>query len=172
MKSWTFLWFNSLLANDLALCVYASVCSSFPTLSLSSNKVMRCLLFCSCISPLISDFPLVPTSASRGFHATGVKRMGGHGHDEPYYLHAKHMYNLHRMKHQGLKVTLSVLGAVSIGVGVPVYAVIFQQKKTASGWDDAYILETYFQQHLVKLKSLDFILPWLLPDTAFSYHKL
>ncbi|XP_066347257.1 uncharacterized protein [Miscanthus floridulus] len=71
--------------------------------------------------------------AYRGFHATGVKRMGGHGHDEPYYLHAKHMYNLHRMKHQGLKVTLSVLGAVSIGVGVPVYAVIFQQKKTASG---------------------------------------
>ncbi|CAN6235031.1 unnamed protein product, partial [Urochloa humidicola] len=71
--------------------------------------------------------------ASRGFHATGVKRMGGHGHDEPYYVHAKHMYNLHRMKHQGLKVTLSVLGAVGIGVGVPVYAVIFQQKKTASG---------------------------------------
>nr|ACG33829.1 hypothetical protein [Zea mays] len=71
--------------------------------------------------------------ASRGFHATGVKRMGGHGHDEPYYIHAKHMYNLHRMKHQGLKVTLSVLGAVGIGVGVPVYAVIFQQKKTASG---------------------------------------
>ncbi|CAD6263670.1 unnamed protein product [Miscanthus lutarioriparius] len=61
--------------------------------------------------------------------------MGGHGHDEPYYLHAKHMYNLHRMKHQGLKVTLSVLGAVSIGVGVPVYAVIFQQKKTASARD-------------------------------------
>ncbi|GJN02910.1 hypothetical protein PR202_ga20302 [Eleusine coracana subsp. coracana] len=42
--------------------------------------------------------------------------MGGHGHDEPYYLHAKHMYNLHRMKHQGLKVTLSVLGAVSIAL--------------------------------------------------------
>lgn len=83
--------------------------------------------------PQISDFLVVPTSASRGFHATGVKRMGGHGHDEPYYIHAKHMYNLHRMKHQGLKVTLSVLGAVSIGVGVPVYAVIFQQKKTASG---------------------------------------
>ncbi|CAN6228143.1 unnamed protein product, partial [Urochloa humidicola] len=71
--------------------------------------------------------------ASRGFHATGVKRMGGHGHDEPYYVHAKHMYNLHRMKHQGLKVTLSVIAAVSIGVGVPVYAVVFQQKKTASG---------------------------------------
>ena len=86
-----------------------------------------------CISPQISDFLVVPASASRGFHATGVKRMGAHGHDEPYYLHAKHMYNLHRMKHQGLKVTLSVLGAVSIGVGVPVYAVIFQQKKTASG---------------------------------------
>ena len=69
---------------------------------------------------------------SRGFHATGVKRMGGHGHDEPYYLHAKHMYNLHRMKHQKPKVYLSVLGAVGIGIAVPVYAVVFQQKKTAS----------------------------------------
>ncbi|GJM85226.1 hypothetical protein PR202_gb08749 [Eleusine coracana subsp. coracana] len=59
--------------------------------------------------------------------------MGAHAHDEPYYVHAKHMYNLHRMKHQQLKVSLSVLAAVSIGVGVPVYAVVFQQKKTASG---------------------------------------
>lgn len=104
-----------------------------PTLPISSKEVM-CSFFppVLLVSPQISDF-LVPASASRGFHATGVKRMGGHGHDEPYYLHAKHMYNLHKMKHQGLKVTLSVLGAVSIGVGVPVYAVIFQQKKTASG---------------------------------------
>lgn len=82
---------------------------------------------------LISDFLLFLYAATRGFHATGVKRMGGHGHDEPYYIHAKHMYNLHRMKHQALKATLSVIGAVSIGVGVPVYAVVFQQKKTASG---------------------------------------
>uniref|UniRef100_A0A0D3FW12 SLL1 protein n=1 Tax=Oryza barthii TaxID=65489 RepID=A0A0D3FW12_9ORYZ len=72
-------------------------------------------------------------TSSRGFHATGMKRMGGHGHDEPYYLHAKHMYNLHRMKHQKPKVYLSVLGAVGIGIGVPIYAVVFQQKKTASG---------------------------------------
>ncbi|WVZ85706.1 hypothetical protein U9M48_032598 [Paspalum notatum var. saurae] len=75
---------------------------------------------------------VIRSRATRGFHATGVKRMGGHGHDEPYYVHAKHMYNLHRMKHQALKVSLSVLGAVSIGIGVPVYAVVFQQKKTAS----------------------------------------
>lgn len=72
-------------------------------------------------------------SVTRGLHATGMKRMGGHGHDEPYYLHAKHMYNLDRMKHRELKVFLSVLASFSIGVGVPVYAVIFQQKKTASG---------------------------------------
>ncbi|PIA28040.1 hypothetical protein AQUCO_07300014v1 [Aquilegia coerulea] len=70
---------------------------------------------------------------SRGFHSTGVKRMGGHGHDEPYYLHAKHMYNLDRMSYQGLKMSLAVFTAFSIGVGVPIYAVIFQQKKTASG---------------------------------------
>ncbi|XP_068663522.1 uncharacterized protein [Aristolochia californica] len=77
----------------------------------------------------------ITKSVSRGFHSTGVKRMGGghgHGHDEPYYLHAKHMYNLDRMKYQALKMSLGVFTAFSIGVGVPVYAVIFQQKKTAS----------------------------------------
>lgn len=72
-------------------------------------------------------------AANRGFHSSGVKRMGGHGHDEPYYLHAKHMYNLDRMKNQKLKMSLGVFTAFSIGVIVPVYAVIFQQKKTASG---------------------------------------
>ncbi|XP_077241411.1 tonB-dependent heme receptor A [Tasmannia lanceolata] len=78
---------------------------------------------------------VVSRSVSRGFHSTGVKRMGGgHGHDsEPYYLHAKHMYNLDRMKYQKLKMSLGVLTAFSIGVAVPIYAVIFQQKKTASG---------------------------------------
>ncbi|KAK4742239.1 hypothetical protein SAY87_000240 [Trapa incisa] len=80
-----------------------------------------------------SSESLLSRSVSRGIHSTGVKRMGGgHGHDEPYYLHAKHMYNLDRMKNQGLKMTLAVFAAFSIGVGVPVYAVIFQQKKTAS----------------------------------------
>ena len=79
----------------------------------------------------VSD-PLSSLSASRGFHSTGVRRMGAHAHDEPYYVHAKHMYNLHRMKHQQLKVSLAVLAAVGTGVGVPVYAVVFQQKKTAS----------------------------------------
>ncbi|KAL6125199.1 hypothetical protein ACLB2K_073258 [Fragaria x ananassa] len=72
-------------------------------------------------------------TSTRGFHSTGVKRMGGHGHDEPFYMHSKHMYNLDLMKHQALKMSLGVFTAFSIGVGVPVFAVIFQQKKTASG---------------------------------------
>ncbi|MBA0775632.1 hypothetical protein Gotri_010750 [Gossypium trilobum] len=77
---------------------------------------------------------VVLVAGNRGFHSTGVKRMGGgHGHDEPYYLHAKHMYNLDRMKNQKLTMSLGVLTAFSIGVFVPIYAVIFQQKKTASG---------------------------------------
>ncbi|CAL5057788.1 unnamed protein product [Urochloa decumbens] len=84
----------------------------------------------SALCPFLST--MVP-NASRGFHSTGVRRMGAHAHDEPYYVHAKHMYNLHRMKHQQLKVSLAVLAAVATGVGVPVYAVVFQQKKTASG---------------------------------------
>lgn len=83
---------------------------------------------------LMSSEPALSKSVCRGLHGTAVKRMGGgHGNDYEYYLHAKHMYNLDRMKHQELKMTLGVLTAFSIGVGVPVYAVIFQQKKTASG---------------------------------------
>ncbi|CAM8984824.1 unnamed protein product [Rhodiola kirilowii] len=82
---------------------------------------------------LKSSQPLLSKSVNRGFHSTGVKRMGGHGHDEPFYLHAKHMYNLDRMPHQKLKMSLAVLSAVSVGIAVPIIAVIFQQKKTASG---------------------------------------
>lgn len=58
--------------------------------------------------------------------------MGGHGHDEPYYLHAKHMYNLDKMKYQKIKIPLAVFTVFMIGATVPVWAVNFQQKKTAS----------------------------------------
>ncbi len=61
--------------------------------------------------------------------------MGGHGHDEPYYMHSKHMYNLDRMKNQKLTMTHGVFIAFSVGAVVPIYAVIFQQRKTASAWD-------------------------------------
>ncbi|XP_006350336.1 uncharacterized protein [Solanum tuberosum] len=88
----------------------------------------------SCASKLITSSQTVfSNSVSRGIHSTSVTRMGGHGHDEPFYLHAKHMYNLDRMSNQKLKMTLGVWSAVAIGVIVPVYAVVFQQKKTASG---------------------------------------
>ncbi|KAJ7965640.1 SLL1 protein [Quillaja saponaria] len=80
----------------------------------------------------MSSERFLPRSANRMFHSTGMKTMGGHGHDEPYYLHAKHMYNLDRMKNQKLTMTLGVFTAFSVGVAVPVYAVIFQQKKRAS----------------------------------------
>ncbi|GAB2271927.1 hypothetical protein Dimus_006755 [Dionaea muscipula] len=38
-----------------------------------------------------------------------------------------------RVKYQKVKMPLAVWSAVAIGIFVPVYAVIFQQKKTASG---------------------------------------
>ncbi|KAF3445457.1 hypothetical protein FNV43_RR10633 [Rhamnella rubrinervis] len=82
-----------------------------------------------------NGFVVVPIElhCTRSFHSTGVKRMGGgHGHDEPHYLHAKHMYNLDQVKYQKVKMPLAVLTAFSIGVAVPIYAVIFQQGKTAS----------------------------------------
>ncbi|GLJ30713.1 hypothetical protein SUGI_0608730 [Cryptomeria japonica] len=71
---------------------------------------------------------------SRSVHSTGCTKMSEHGgHDEPYYLHAEHMYNLDRMKHRKLKMTLAVWTCVGIGVGVPLFAVSFQQKKARSG---------------------------------------
>ncbi|KAK4391238.1 hypothetical protein Sango_2187100 [Sesamum angolense] len=75
----------------------------------------------SCASKLRNYTPsIAPRSVNRGIHSTSVKNMGGgHGHDEPYYLHAKHMYNLDRMTNQKLKMSLGVFAAFSIGVAVP-----------------------------------------------------
>ncbi|XP_051139512.1 uncharacterized protein LOC127257183 [Andrographis paniculata] len=88
----------------------------------------------SCASKILNSSPSIASkSVTRGIHSTSIKKMGGgHGHDEPYYLHAKHMYNLDRMTNQKLKMSLGVFTAFSIGVGVPIFAVVFQQKKTAS----------------------------------------
>lgn len=77
---------------------------------------------------------------------------GGHGHSEPDYMHSYHMYNLDKMKYQGLKMSLAVFTAFSIGAGVPIFAVIFQQKKTASGW---FILYFISNNNLVDLGILD-----------------
>ncbi|MCL7033200.1 hypothetical protein MKW94_022816 [Papaver nudicaule] len=87
------------------------------------------LKFCSSVEQYLINYKI-----NRGFHSTGVKKMGGHAHgnDYEYYLHAKHMYNLDRMKHQKLKMSSFVFACFSVGVAVPVYAVMFQQKKTGS----------------------------------------
>ncbi|KAI8004547.1 hypothetical protein LOK49_LG08G01806 [Camellia lanceoleosa] len=85
----------------------------------------------SCASKLLSSSnSFLPKSANRGFHSTGVKRMGGgHGHDEPYYLHLAHVqlgqddkseaeddpWCLHRLQHWRCSTHLCV---------------IFQQRKT------------------------------------------
>ncbi|KAF6144887.1 hypothetical protein GIB67_001898 [Kingdonia uniflora] len=60
--------------------------------------------------------------------------MRGHGThaDKPYHLHAKHMYNLDRMKYLRVKLPIFVFTCFSIGVVVLVYVVIFQQRKIAS----------------------------------------
>ncbi|CAN8235385.1 unnamed protein product [Cochlearia groenlandica] len=79
----------------------------------------------------------ISRSVTRNIHSTGAKKMSGGGHgghdDYEYYLHAKHMYNLDRMKYQAVKMSLGVFTAFSIGVGVPIFAVVFQQRKTSSG---------------------------------------
>ncbi|KAK4280008.1 hypothetical protein QN277_011693 [Acacia crassicarpa] len=90
--------------------------------------------FRSAARVLKSSDSLLSKSVCRGFHSTGVKRIGGgHGHDEPEYIHAKHMYNLDKMKNRPLKMSLAVFSVFSLGVAIPVFAVVFQQKKTASG---------------------------------------
>ncbi|GAB2291177.1 hypothetical protein Dimus_025436 [Dionaea muscipula] len=106
----------------------------FPSSTISTSFFLRDFINLYAVdfgSDFWSDFM---SMVNRGFHSSGVKMMGGgHGHNEPYYLHAKHMYNLDRVKFQGLKMTVAVCSAVGIGIFVPIYAVIFQQKKTASG---------------------------------------
>ncbi|KAI5062713.1 hypothetical protein GOP47_0023252 [Adiantum capillus-veneris] len=73
-------------------------------------------------------------------HSSAPKQTGGshdshgnghdsHGDDYDAYLHAEHMYNLPGMKHRKLKMGLAVFAVVAIGTGVPIFAVIFQQKK-------------------------------------------
>ncbi|KAF6175864.1 hypothetical protein GIB67_003352 [Kingdonia uniflora] len=78
------------------------------------------------------EFP--PLTGTRGIHVTGVKKMRGHGAhaDKPYYFYAKHMYNLDRTKYLRVKMPILVFTCFSIGVVVPVYVIIFQQRKTAS----------------------------------------
>ncbi|KAL6315881.1 hypothetical protein AAG906_012217 [Vitis piasezkii] len=86
----------------------------------------------------VSLSPEAEASLNRGFHSTGLKRMGeahghGHGHDEPYYIHAKHMYDLDRMKHQKVKVPATFcLRCRRHRCWTAYFAVVYQQRKTAS----------------------------------------
>ncbi|KAF6169320.1 hypothetical protein GIB67_013750 [Kingdonia uniflora] len=83
---------------------------------------------------VISEAQEIALECTRGIHATGIKKMRGHGFhaDKPYYLHAKHMYNLDRMKYLRVKLPIFVFTCFSIGVAVLVYAVFFQQRKITS----------------------------------------
>lgn len=143
-------WYDRLTSFNLQSIVdfYVSSLPKFQISGFSFCLMKDILVFMSCCQ--ISNSDCLPKSlnknndlfflpAKRGFHSTEAKRMGGHGHDEPYYLHAKHMYNLDRMKHQKLTMSLAVFTAFSIGVAVPIYAVIFQQSKTASGWVSCFL---------------------------------
>ncbi|GAB2224050.1 hypothetical protein Droror1_Dr00004796 [Drosera rotundifolia] len=90
----------------------------------SSSAVSRL-----CGSKLVKSSAFVfPNPANRGVHSSGVKMMGGghgHGHDEPFYLHLKHIYNLDRVKFQKVKMPLAVWSAIGVGIFVPVCAVTF-----------------------------------------------
>ncbi|KAJ7561281.1 hypothetical protein O6H91_03G021700 [Diphasiastrum complanatum] len=71
---------------------------------------------------------------SRALHAGGIKQTSEHGGSYGAdYLHAEHMYNIPAMSHRKLKFGLGVFGALAIGIGVPIFAVVFQQKKQSAG---------------------------------------
>ncbi|KAF6139134.1 hypothetical protein GIB67_009977 [Kingdonia uniflora] len=100
-------------------------CSAFQSSNTSPSLMM---------ASSVSSISNTRKSGTRGIHATGVKKMRRHGAhaDKPYYLHAKHMYNLDRMKYLRVKLLIFVFTCFSIGVVVLVYVIIFQQRKTAS----------------------------------------
>ncbi|CAN8063624.1 unnamed protein product [Agarophyton chilense] len=67
-----------------------------------------------------------PRAAStRAFHATPASRGAG-GYD---YLHAKYMYQLRFKPAPKLLTGLLIGGGVATGVGIPLFAVWFGQKK-------------------------------------------
>lgn len=136
-------WFNSLLANDISAmsCVYMHLSvHHFLLFPYHQKEVLCSLLF---RSPCMSTHPLNIWSFFLCLHQllVGFMRMGGHGHEESHTTSTPSTctYNLHRMKHQGLKVTPCLEQSVWVlRVPVPsVHAVIFHQK-TASAWDDDY----------------------------------
>ncbi|KAK9842007.1 hypothetical protein WJX81_003937 [Elliptochloris bilobata] len=65
---------------------------------------------------------------ARGIH-NGRPALGGH--DGPHYLHAEHMYEPWNIAHKKLKWGVAITLFVSIGFGLPFYAVHWQQKKAA-----------------------------------------
>eukprot|EP00252_Welwitschia_mirabilis_P003811 TRINITY_DN1387_c0_g2_i1.p1 TRINITY_DN1387_c0_g2~~TRINITY_DN1387_c0_g2_i1.p1 ORF type:complete len:100 (+),score=9.90 TRINITY_DN1387_c0_g2_i1:103-402(+) len=80
-----------------------------------------------------SNSRCIQRQVTRSLHSTGIKGMSEHGSGSyEDYMHAKHMYNLDKMKHRMLKMTLFVWGGVAFGIFVPVYTVHFQRKKSVS----------------------------------------
>ncbi|KAF6155053.1 hypothetical protein GIB67_035800 [Kingdonia uniflora] len=87
-----------------------------------SSNTSPSLMMASSVSSISST----RKSSTRGIHATGVKKMGGHGTHayKPYYLHAKHMYNMDMMKYMRVKMPIFMFTCFSIRVAAPVYVVI------------------------------------------------
>ncbi|KAB1213189.1 hypothetical protein CJ030_MR5G024775 [Morella rubra] len=70
--------------------------------------------------------------AKRGFHSTEVKIMEHTWHDEPYYLHAKHMIILGQDDTPAVENASQCSSVTSVLTGVvfsPSMPVIFQQRK-------------------------------------------
>mmetsp|Transcript_19112 Transcript_19112/g.41836 ORF Transcript_19112/g.41836 Transcript_19112/m.41836 type:complete len:85 (+) Transcript_19112:69-323(+) len=72
--------------------------------------------------------PAAPRVA-RSLH-TSTPTLGG-AHD-PAYVHAKNMYDIQSMPNRTAKWAVAFVASLSFGFGVPVIAVMHQQKK-ASG---------------------------------------
>lgn len=71
----------------------------------------------------------VPLNAgSRALHSAPAKA----GSSYESYVHADHMYNLQAMKYRKFKIGLGVFGSLAVGTLVPVYAVVYANKKTGS----------------------------------------
>eukprot|EP00976_Prorocentrum_cordatum_P029304 596432-Prorocentrum_minimum.AAC.1 len=79
-------------------------------------------------SALRKAAPAAPRVA-RSLHVSTPTLGGAH---EPAYVHAKNMYDIQAMPNRTMKWAVSFVAALGFGFGVPVLAVVHQQKK-ASG---------------------------------------
>eukprot|EP00891_Asterochloris_glomerata_P008470 jgi/Astpho2/8470/Aster-x1520 len=88
------------------------------------------------LKKLVQEAPKAVSLGARGIRTGAAAKSGDHGHHSTGsyedYIHAPHMYNIDRMTHKKLKFGLGCASVLGLGLGIPFFAVHFQNSKMAT----------------------------------------